>query len=297
MPVYDYTYRSWEGARRGPLFRWLAIVRFAYLDFFSKRLFIWMFTMAWAQFLLRLAYSYVLVNEHVRQFLGLQGQALGQALQINAVFFKNMIDIQLFFAFAFAFQMGAGLISRDLRHNAIVLYMSKPISWWEYFLGKFVTLFGLFMLLTWVQTLLLFVLQVFMAPPDSPWRTHFWSDYAWIAGAITLYATVVSATIALLILAASSLTRNARYAGGLFAMYLIGSSMVAGMVAGILGRVSLLALSPFYSGVQLGAYLFGVAGMEGNTSQPLVWASLLVVCAISFGIVAGRIRQAARFIH
>ena len=63
MPVYDLGYRTWDGVRRGPLFRWLAIPKFTYMEACHKRLVTWVFTMAWLQFFLRLVYVYLLVNQ------------------------------------------------------------------------------------------------------------------------------------------------------------------------------------------------------------------------------------------
>ena len=43
MPIYEHSYQTWEGERRGPLLRWLAIPKFAYMEFFKIRVFIGLF--------------------------------------------------------------------------------------------------------------------------------------------------------------------------------------------------------------------------------------------------------------
>jgi hypothetical protein len=295
MPVYDYRYKIWEGHRRGPLFRWLAIPKYYLADFFNHRLFITLFILSWIQFLLRVVYVYLLVNTQFLKALKIQPEVLPQ---INASFFKSMIDIQLFFCFAFAFLLGSGLVAKDLAHNALVLYVSKPISRWEYFLGKISVIFGLCLTLTGGQAALLYGLQWVVSPAHSPWRLYFWSGYAWIFGALAAYAFVASAVISLLIMAASCLTRNPRHAGSIFAIYLVGAVFVGGALEEGLHLHNFWAISPFHSLYALGLYLFDAA----RTSNPLVgyaaaWGALAGNAALAGVIIKARLDRAARHGH
>ncbi len=156
MPVYDLSYKTWEGERRGPLWRWLSIPKFAYMEFVNRRAFISFFVIAWLQFLLRIIYQYVRVNV---EFLETINFPIRELVPVGPMYIKTMIDSQAPFCFLFAFMLGAGLISRDLLHNSATLILSKPIGRWEYFLGKFSTLFLLFMLLMWFQTVTLLFLN------------------------------------------------------------------------------------------------------------------------------------------
>ena len=290
MPVYDYSYRTWQGTRSGPLLRWLAIPKYTYMGLFGKRVFIWLFGMAWLQFALRVAYIYLLVN---REFLATLRIPADVLPGIGAFFFKNMIDVQLIFCFVLAFVVGSDLISRDLVHRAFVLYASKPISRWEYFLGKFLALFGLMMLLTWFQTVVLYGLQIAMAPAGSPWRQRFWHDYYWIFLSITAYSAAVSAGLSLMILAASSLVKNGRYAGIILVVYIFGASTVGAIVADILRTKAALALSPFAAGMELGMRLFGLNGTGIGLGPACAGAA--GVCGVSALILWGRLRSAARY--
>ena len=58
--------------------------------------------------------------------------------------------------------MGPGLISPDLSHNALPLYLARPFSRTEYVLGKMSVLMGLMSLMTWIPGVLLFVLQGYL---------------------------------------------------------------------------------------------------------------------------------------
>jgi len=292
MPVYDYSYQTWRGERSGPMLRWLAIPKYTYMGFFGKRMFIWLFTMAWVQFLLRLGYIYLLVNTDFLASLRIPVEALPK---INAYFFKTMIDVQIIFCFLLAFIVGADLISRDLIHRAIVLYASKPISRWEYFLGKFLTLFGMIMLLTWFQTTLLYGLQIAVAPARSPWRLHFWRDYAWIFPAITAYSVIISTGLSLMILAASSMVKNSRYAGIALVIYVVGTSTAGGIVSDVLNSKNALALSPFVSGIDLGFILFRLPEERIGLTIGAAWAGVIGVCALSGMILKWRLGRAARY--
>ncbi|NQU43626.1 ABC transporter permease subunit [bacterium] len=291
MPVYDYTYQTWTGARRSAWVRWLTIPKFTYLDLFKKRVFISLFTGAWLQFVLRLGYIYLLVNTEFLAALNMPTRGLPA---VNGFFFKNLIDVQLIFCFIFAFMLGSDLISKDLRHSGLVLFLSKPISRWEYFLGKFTAMFGLMMGLTWLQAILLFGLQTAVAPEQSPWRIYFWSEALPIAWAINAYCVIVSATLSILILASSSLTKNQRYAGTFFAIYLVGSTAIGRVVGEILGRDWPLVLSPFACGVDLGYHLFDESGRADLGLVQCIGgiAGVWIVC---IGIFYFRLRNAARY--
>lgn len=295
MPVYDYTYKTWTGVRRGPLFRWLAIPKFTYMDYTKNRIFIGLIILASMQFVVRLFYMYIAVNLDLLQNFGID--VSGSRLPpIDAGFFKNYIDTQLPFCFVFAFMLGAGLISRDLKHNALVLYASKPISRWEYFFGKFSVLFVLVMAITWLQAILLFLIQIVISPPDGEWRTQFWSQYAWIAVPITTYSLLIAAGMSLLILAASSLTKNSHYAGATFAAFIVGSAIVGGFMREVLNDNSFSIVSPLRIGIEAGAYLFGM-----NQSRDLsVMETTLGIAALLGGaslILYWNLSRAARTGH
>ena len=283
-------YQTWQGPRRGATSRWLAIPKFTYMDLIGKRGFVVMLTLSWVQFILRLVYIYLLVNVEFLKQLRIPSQALPP---INAFFFKNLIDVQLLFCFIFAFLVGSGLISRDMQNHAVVLFFTKPISRWEYFFGKFFSLFGLMMAITWGQAMILFALQWAASPAQSPWRVYFWKDNAWIVPAITIYSGIVSATISLMILAASSLSRRARYAGIAFAVYVIGTLIVGGILSEMLHRDAYWALSPLHASVNVGNQLFRL-GDKVFFSPWAAWAGLAATCGVSALILWRRLEGAAR---
>jgi ABC-type transport system involved in multi-copper enzyme maturation permease subunit len=295
MPVYDYTYQTFEGTRRGALARWVTIPRFTYMEFFAKRQFIVLFTLSWLHLLLCLAYIYIRVNaELIKSTLNID-ISLDRLPAVDAFFFKYMIDVQMVFCFIFTLSIGPDLISRDLRHSAIVLYMSKPISRWEYFLGKFLTLFGLLMVITWFQTMFLYVAQYLMSPSNSDWRLYFLKSYAWLVWPILAYSTVIAGTLSLLILTCSSLAKNARYAGLMFGGYIVGTTMVLGPVMEETHIDNGMAISPFLSGMRLGYSLFHLSNKDLPLSYTAAWMGILAVWALCAIVLYWRLRNAARY--
>ncbi len=291
MPVYDLSYKTWEGERRGPLWRWLAIPKFAYMEFINRRAFIAFFVIAWLQFLLRVVYQYVCVNE---QFLKMVGFPVGDLVPIGPFYIKSIINSQAPFCFLFAFMLGAGLISRDLAHNSATLILSKPIGRWEYFLGKFSTLFLLFMLLMWFQAIVLLFLNYIITPQHNVWHQVFWKEHAWMAGAATLYSLVIATTLTLLILTASSLTKNARFAGMFFAIYIVGSAIVAKILHEMGVGDNMLAFSPMISVSQVGLKFFRMDLAHGVSLNACV-ASVIVHWIACGLILKWKLSSAARY--
>ncbi len=302
MPVYEFHYQTWDGARRGGFFRWFAIARFAWRELFSRRLFIWLFSIAWFQFLLRLALIYVLVSEPIQRLVAgmTGGDRVFRLIQVDEKFFKQFIDWQLPFCFFITFIGGANLIARDLQHRAVVLYATKPIRRIDYLVGKFMTLFLPLMAITWLQAILLFIAQWAVSPPTSPWRQHLWPDYLWIAGSITLYSALICATPTLLILAFSSLTRNGRYASAAFAIYIIGANMAAMTLYEMTRALNSgrnpawLALSPFKLGLDLGNRLFRFPENSMSLSITALAAGFLLIWGLTSVTLLWRLSRSVR---
>jgi ABC-type transport system involved in multi-copper enzyme maturation permease subunit len=292
MPIYENTYQTWSGERRGPFFRWMAIPKFTLMDYFGNRTFIWLFSMAWFQFIIRLAYIYLLVNT---EFLKMMQMPVSALPPVEAFFFKNTIDLQIPFCVAFAFMLGSNLISRDLAHNALVLFVSKPISRWEYFFGKFSIVFFLSLLLTWFQGAFLYLLQVAVSPAHSKWRIYFWEDYAGIFWQMTLYCLVIATSLSLLILAASSLVKNGRMAGLIFAIYIIGTIIVGLIVKNVTEMPDLWAISPWTSIKDIGYYLFDLDKKYANVSLSAAWIGILSNWALCGIIIKWRMSNASKY--
>jgi hypothetical protein len=93
--------------------------------------------------------------------------------------------------------IGPTLVAADLAHNALPLYLSRPLSRTEYVMGKATVMLTVLSGITWVPCLILFGMQAAMA------RGWFAENY-WIAGSIVLGAAIWIVFLTMISLAISA---------------------------------------------------------------------------------------------
>jgi ABC-2 type transport system permease protein len=104
--------------------------------------------------------------------------------------------------------VGPGLISRDLRFNALPLYFSRPLRRVDYFVGKLGVVVWFLGLVLVVPSVIAYVLGLLFSLDWTILRDTFPLLLACVG-----YGAVMSVSAGLLILALSSLSRNSRYVG------------------------------------------------------------------------------------
>jgi ABC-2 type transport system permease protein len=104
--------------------------------------------------------------------------------------------------------VGPGLISRDLRFNALPLYFSRPLRRIDYFAGKLGVVVAFLGLVLVVPSVIAYVLGLLFSLDWTIVRDTFPLLLASVG-----YGAVMSVSAGLLILALSSLSRNSRYVG------------------------------------------------------------------------------------
>ena len=187
MPISELGYRHWEGTRVPPARRWLAITRsHIKIAYRGSRLLRRFLIVAWMPLLyfapVFFAVGYLANPENSLEEGGLL-TAIGQGIfpegfleilrdnpatilpAIWAVaFYLFLTVVQSFLAMIAVAIVAPPLISRDVRSKAFLLYLSKPISVWEYLLGKLgVAVFFLFVI-TLFPALLLYLISVALSP-------------------------------------------------------------------------------------------------------------------------------------
>ena len=168
---------------------------------------------------------------------------------------------------------GSGLIATDLKNNTLSLYLSKPISWIDYLMGKFAAIGILLACLTLVPGLLLFLEQSLLA------GTAFLKDNYWVPFSIVAYSVIIILSTGLLILLFSSLTTNSRYAIIGFSAVWFGS-IVLYEVLKEMARTSKVALVSIWANYDiLGTALFGGSP---DYSVHWIWALLIQIALIVF---------------
>jgi len=255
MPIYENKYREWKGTPKPLIHRLLAFPRFSYMQLKGKKIVNTVFVMAWLPFVLFTAYIYARVNVKLMESLRIP---VNQLWKVNEGFFFVFCIVQFPFLVFFTVMVGPQLISRDIRHKALPMILSKPISRFEYLIGKFLILFLLLSTISWFQGIILFISQTAAVSSTSEWRMLFWKENLWILPKIVIFSLLVITTLNLLVMFFSSLTKNYRFAGVAMIMFIIGGIIIPGIASGIFRNRDWMILSTFYSITSIGLELFSI---------------------------------------
>ncbi len=133
-------------------------------------------------------------------------------LQPKGETFREFLDQQGIFVFFVTIYVGAGLIAADRRANALQLYLSKPLTRWEYVAGKLAILFVFLVLVTFVPAMTLLLVQIGFAGSLTFVRQNLY-----LVPAITLFSLVQVLLASCTILALSSLSNSSRFVGIMYA--------------------------------------------------------------------------------
>jgi ABC-2 type transport system permease protein len=143
--------------------------------------------------------------------------------------FDYFLLTELRFSMILVLIVGPGLISQDLRFNALPLYFSRPVRRIDYFLGKLgIVSYFLGMVLI-VPSLIAYVLGLVFSLDLTIIRDTYRMLFASIG-----YGILMTLSISLLILALSSLSRYSRY----IALLWVGVWFVSGIAAMVLFLVN-----------------------------------------------------------
>lgn len=234
MPIYEEIYRPWQGQLIPEPLTWWVIARTG-VRLLWRRAMMLLIMLASIPFLVCTGQIYASTR------LGDYPQLaeILKELQIDAGFFAGFLRGQMFFLFLVLILSGAGLIANDRKFRALSIYFSKPVSFWDYMLGKFLVVGFYGSLVTLVPGLLLFLLRVLLAQDST-----FLSEFYWIPFALIGQASVILLTLGGMILALSSALKSGRSAGILFFALLFVLDLFRQILSGIsgMGLISVPAL-------------------------------------------------------
>jgi hypothetical protein len=144
-----------------------------------------------------------------------------------SIFFKvEIYIIMLLVAIA-----GPGLISRDLRFNALPLYLARPMTRLDYFLGKLGVIGALVASVAVVPAVFAYIIGVCFCLDLSVLK----DTYPVLLGSVA-YGLVITLSAGTLILALSSLTRRTLYVGITWGGLWLISAAVGGILTTIHGE-------------------------------------------------------------
>jgi len=300
MAVYEQTYKRYAGRLTPEWSRFLIIPRHAYRAVFNSKLFTAFFVICFLPGLIEAVLIYL---HHNITALTIMGATPRQLIPIDGSFFNAFVWVQGIFAFFVALLLGPPLVSRDLRNNALPLYLCRPFSRTEYVMGKMSVMLILLSAITWVPQLLLFLFQGYL------------EGFAWLRANLWMANAIFIASIVwILLLALLSQTISA-----LVKWRIVASAALLGLVfiplafAGFVNFVfqtrwgNLLSLPTLMTSVTSG--LFGVfdrvsgriqvTDFDDNVVREILliepplwcsWTALFIVCAVCLAVLHWKVK-------
>lgn len=213
-PIYDLSYRHYDGPMGSARGRWWAIARAGCAEALKKKgLWVLMALSGWYYMILMIT---VFVFE--------QMMAANPMANVNneaKQFFQRIVwkdQFLLGFSFAqlpylvMAIMIGAGCIANDNKANALLVYLSKPCTKLDYLIGKWMGIFLPLLLMMAIPTLF-FYLYGLAAYTDY----GFFKSDPWLFLKIIIVLPLAAAVHSSLILGISSLFNQSRMAGATYA--------------------------------------------------------------------------------
>lgn len=273
MPIYEQAYRPWHGQLKARPLTWWVIAKTGVSLLWSKGIMILLF-LSYIPFIVR-AIQIFLITRFAENAAIME---LAKSLQINPGFFFGFIEKQFFFLMLMLVFAGGGLIANDKRLKALNLYFSKPVSFWDYLIGKSCILGFFGALITLVPALLLFLMRLAFSQDMV-----FLSNYYWVPFSSLAYTFMTVSLLSLMILALSSLSINGRSASVAFFAIL----MFTEILRSILSKLAASGLMSVQANMkQLGSVLFG----QKLVFETSPWLSLIIFILL-FGICLWIIMQ------
>jgi ABC-2 type transport system permease protein len=298
MAVYEHTYKQYLGKLTPEWSRFLVIPRHAFRDVFKSKLFTAFFAVCFIPLLIEAILIYL---HHNVNALAIMKVNVRELIPIDAFFFETFVSLQSGFAFFVTLLVGPPLVARDLRNNALPLYLCRPFSRTEYVLGKMSVLLILLSAMTWIPQLLLFLFQSYLE--GASW----FIDNLSIASAIFFASVVWILLLALMSQTISALVKWRVIASGA----LIGIFFIPSVFGEVINQLfftrwgSIISIGALIKNVTAG--LFGtfvrasshVTNFDGRVAQEIIvnepplwasWLALFVVCAICLALLSRKVK-------
>jgi len=300
MAVYEQTYKPYQGKLTPEWSRFLIIPQHTLRGVFNSKLFTAFYVICFLPLLVEAVLIYLHHNVTALAIMNLNAR---QLIPIDGSFFQTFVGVQGGLAFFVALLVGPPLVSRDLRNNALPLYLCRPFSRTEYVMGKMSVLIILLSWITWVPQLLMFLFQSYLE--GFAW----FRDNLWLASAIIICGLVWILLLGLLSQTVSALLKWRIVASGA----MLGLVFIPSVFAGIVNLIfqtrwaNVISLFALMSNITAG--LFGtfdrvsgriqISDFDDNVVREIVlmepplwvcWAALFVFCAVCLAILHWKVK-------
>ena len=274
MPIHDQSYRRYRGAREDVRSAWTVIALTGIKGLLRKRVFLGMLFFSLMPFIIRCVQLYLAAN--YPQFANLVAP--------TPKMFRAFLEAQSFFVFVMTAYVGAGLIANDRLANALQIYLSKPLTRADYIAGKMAILITFLLLITWVPSLLLLLLQIIFSGSFT-----FIRENIFLIPAVTLASLAIVLVASFTMLALSSLSKSSRYVAILYAGIMIFSNAIYGVLRLVTGSNSVSWISFTASLDQVCDAIFRVP-LRYDTPVAVSFIVLVALIVVSISVLERRVR-------
>lgn len=227
-PLADLTYRGYEGGLSPQKSRWRVIARHTARKAFKNKWFWWLTILSGVHYLILAAVTYFLEN---------MSEEMGSG-QFPDQFFSSLVwRDQFLHGFALGHLMlmaivlivGAGSIANDNQSRALLVYLSKPCSKWDYLAGKWMGVFTPLVVAMGIPTTFFYFYAVMNFRERG-----FLAEDPWLVLKLPVVLALAAAFQASLIVGFSAIFKQGRVAGATYA----GAYVLTGLFATLTGGIA-----------------------------------------------------------
>jgi ABC-2 type transport system permease protein len=276
MPVYDRSYRRWDGQLSRRALRFIPIAETGIRQALSLRsgwllklLYRALLFFSFIPTLIFLFFNYVLYYQP--QFMPREVvQWLDRIEPYRILQYPVLLQSNALFLMALTVIVGSGLIARDRAAGAMPLYLSRPLTRVDYAIGKFLVLAWFLAFLTIVPCLLLWLFGVISSPREDALRSMLPE-----LPRILLHGGVIVVTYSATMLAVSALFRRPMFAGLVWFALIVFLPSFLSIASVRLNWVAAAAISPNDSIQAIGFDLWNLDNIQSQSGvsrdiQPLL---------------------------
>lgn len=251
MPIYDQTFRHYEGPRHLKALWWPVTV-FTFKPVFKRKL-VWLILAGFVLFLAYISIAFFIVAKMQEFVPDRQSREAARAVRRQGMrFFSAEVPLGTIFysimqpltgmLWLLVLIAGSGCISSDRRNNALPLYFSRPLRPWDYAAGK---ILGVALLPLAAMLLTQWLIGIQYIAWYLPVSGFFTELPSFAAGAV--YAVLLCGFVSLAMVSISSMAKSNRVAGVGFLVFFVLMQRLGPVLARATGSDFFRALSPLHS--------------------------------------------------
>jgi len=280
MPIREKGYYKWDGEFKKSYVKWLPIFINGIKSVFKKKKSKLLFSFAAFPFFVFLLAVYISTKPELRMMKDLVKQIQSDAMLFYSFYTFGPLIFSMILLSLFA---GADLISGDLKFHSFTLYLSRPLTRFDYIKGKFSIVLFYLLLFSLIPGILLIIAKIIFSGEFSV------PLYVFLSALI--FPIIISLFLSSFILMVSSLSSNRKFVIIIFFVLYILSNTIAGIFQGVFKNDYFLFFSIEKNIKQFGSLVFNI---KPDFDAP-TWISAIILLFMTFffiTILTVRIKRA-----